>query len=372
MASVFKRRGSKLYTAKVRAWNAALGKWVWDQQPTGQTDEAKAMGVAAVLEGVSAMAKAGMMTREKAMGAVNDILKLAGMDALELTPSLESIAEAILHDREITPGTYKKYDGMWRAFKEWAGVKIKRAADAWTAGDCVDYYRHLRAGLGMTTANQHLNFLSMLFERAIALGYRASNPTGAVERVQNEEVNKGTISRGEQAMILRSMRKGKRKDWSQLAALGWHSGHRIQDLLDTSKEKIKGDLITIKPRKKRGKASARVVVLPLAKWLARALERMGDFQSIRKADNHNGRISGDFIEWLKLAGIDPRPVQRKKRIVHEVSFHSYRHSLTSRLLGAGVSGEVARMVTDHESKSAHKVYQHAEIEALRTALRKAR
>jgi hypothetical protein len=43
------------------------------------------------------------------------------------------------------------------------------------------------------------------------------------------------------------------------------------------------------------------------------------------------------------------PVQKKKSVVHLKSFHSTRHGMSSRLIGAGVSRELARLVTDHDS-----------------------
>lgn len=50
----------------------------------------------------------------------------------------------------------------------------------------------------------------------------------------------------------------------------------------------------------------------------------------------------------------------------------HRHSMASRLAAAGVSGELARLVTDHESPKVQRRYVHAEIQALREALTAAR
>ncbi len=372
MGSVCQRSGSKVWVGAFRAWDAAAGKWKWLHKSTGATDKAKAMGIVATWEGVSATAKAGYMTKEKALAAVNDILRLAGVETLQTCPSLLEIGDAILADRQLGEGTVRKYKGCFASLKSWAGAKIKKPADAWGHAECTDFYRHLKTEFSATTANMHFGFLAMLFGRAVELGHRVSNPTGAVERVSNETVNKGTIGRPEAARLLLAMRREGRRDWCVLFALGWHTGHRIQDLLDVTSASAVGDLLSIRPRKKLGKEGAREIVLPLPGWLACAVRRQAHFKSIHAANNRSGKASDDFNGWLIKAGVDPRPIQRKKRTVNQVSFHSLRHSMVSRLTAAGVSGDVARMVTDHDSAQVHRRYQHAEIESLRTALKKAR
>lgn len=46
--------------------------------------------------------------------------------------------------------------------------------------------------------------------------------------------------------------------------------------------------------------------------------------------------------------------------------------MQSRLTAAGVSGELARLVTDHDSPQVARRYVHAEVQALREALGLAR
>jgi integrase len=88
--------------------------------------------------------------------------------------------------------------------------------------------------------------------------------------------------------------------------------------------------------------------------------------------NASGKVSNEFVEWLRVAGIDPLPVKSKARLVNLKSFHSFRHSMASRLVAAGVSSEVARLVTDHASPQVHRGYIHAEVASIDAALRKVR
>jgi len=141
--------------------------------------------------------------------------------------------------------------------------------------------------------------------------------------------------------------------------------------LDVTVNSSDGDLLTIQPRKK-GRRGGRTVVLPLPRWLAALVKRLGHFRTIHRADNRNGKVSEDFVRFLRASGIDPQPVQRGVRVVHLLSFHSYRHSMTTRLTASGVSGELARLVTDHDDVKIQRRYTHREVESLRGALEKAR
>jgi site-specific recombinase XerD len=376
MASVFQRERSDVWIASFKAWDAAAKKWVWRQQSTGVTDETVASGIAATLGNAALAAKAGALTREKALRMVNDILRLAGMELVEQAPSLKGMLSIIWKEKDISEGTAKKYRAQEKSLLTWAGAKADLPIDGWTVQMISDYYQHVQKLHSATTANDHLRFVSMVFSRAAAIGHLLNNPVDAVIRVANDSVEKETITRQETARLLRTMRRTRPRPrvWLALASLGWHTGHRIQDLLnvdpktDVTHHPEFGWLVELRPAKKARQQNARVVVLPIPTWLAKMLRKVGGFDSLRGGDNTNGRISGDFIVWLKAAGIDPVPVQRKNRVVHLKSFHSNRHSMTTRLVSAGVSGELSRLVTDHASAKVQKRYVHAEVAALKEAL----
>lgn len=335
------------------------------------TDKAVAAGIAATLEGASRVAQAGMMTREKALQAVNDILRLAGLEELAPVPSLADCAAGMLRDVDVSAGTLRKYSGQWEGLKSFLGKRVDLPVSAITTEDMQGYYNHARKEFSVTTAGDHLNFASMVFGRAVDLGHRANNPCAAVARAVPDAVEKLPISRAEHAAVLRAIRREGRRDWLALASLGWHTGHRIQDLLDITPDVLDGDLVTIQPRKK-GRRGGRTVVLPVPGWLAAMVKRLGGFKSIHRADNRNGKVSEDFIGWLRVAGVDPMPKARGVRVVNLKSFHSYRHAMTSRLVAAGVSGELSRLVTDHDDPKMQRRYTHAEVQSLREVLERAR
>jgi len=53
-----------------------------------------------------------------------------------------------------------------------------------------------------------------------------------------------------------------------------------------------------------------------------------------------------------------------------LSFHSFRHTLTSLMTNAGVSVEVRQNFTGHASAEMNAHYTHHEIETLRSAIGK--
>lgn len=356
MATLFLASGELVWTAKFRAWCATKQAFVWRSKSTGVRDKTAAAGIAANYEMLSERAKESALTRDKVMKVVNDILVLAGRDAILAVPPLSNLVESLMAG--VQGGTLKKYTGYREVLKRWNKAKYEKLVDAWTPADVEAFYQFAQMEVSTATANGYLNFLSMVFGKAIALGYRASNPVKAIARKTDDSVEKEAITRSEMSALLRTIRASKatpsKQAWVALCALGWHTGHRIQDLLDVEADKaVKLDpelgwLVSLQPRKKRSR-KGRLVILPLPAWLGKMLTRIENFKSIRGGDNYNGRISNDFVAWLVRAGIDPMPVQRKKRVVNLKSFHSTRHAMSSRLIDTGVSGELARLVTDHDS-----------------------
>lgn len=376
MATVFKerRKGRKAYSAKVHLWDAARKGLVWRKIGTGCTDRAAALSMATALENASGEARAGNMTRTRAEELVSMILQLSGVPFTHSVPSLNEFASPFLTARmgNVSASTARKYAAHWKALQDWAGEGMSWPMDRWHPVLLTGYYEHLLEKFSVTTANDHMRTLSMIFIRAEAAGHIRGNPVSLVERTGNDSVEKHSLDRDDTAKILRAMRGN--LPWRCLTALGWNTGHRIDDLLQLTASVVKhaGKIwtVTFAPKKKKGRG--RTVVLPIPRYVAKMLKRLGDFKALHGADNRNGLVSMEFVKWMKRADVDPLPVKRGPRTIHLKSFHSFRHAMVSRLTAAGVEGELSRLVTDHDSKRAHQTYIHAEVVSLDRALRLAR
>lgn len=368
MATVFKDKGRRLWTGKIRVLLPS-GKTSWRNISTGCEDESKALAYAVQAE---AAVGAGL-DRDRAERLVESLLQITGSTSTINRPSLLAVGNELFDGREanIGDGTRRKYKAHWERFQRWAGGRMGRAVDAWPEHEFKAYYKDLRGEFSATTANNHLTTLSMVFIRAQEAGHIQGNPVALVERADNDSVEKRGLSWDETQAILNAMRGN--DPWRCLTLLGWHTGHRLNDLLQLTKDSVRqsGKHWTVKfaPGKKRGKG--RTVEIPIPQDVASLLKKLGNLKAIHNADNRNGLVSVEFVDWIRQAGIDPLPVKRGARIIHLKSFHSFRHAMASRLVAAGVSGELARLVTDHDSARVHKAYVHAEVEALAGALEKA-
>jgi integrase len=384
MATLFKESGRATFSAKIRTWNAAKQEWGWKKIRTGSADERAALEIAEGYEHASALGQAGAITREKAERILASILRAAGVEWAKQSPTLQAVGEELFKGRwaNIGASTQRKYEAHWKRFQGWAGERMSWPVDRWE-GDVAtlrEYYGHLRGEFSDTTANNHLTTLSMVFLRARAGGYIRGNPVELVERVANDNVEKQVITRAEAAAILRSMhrapRTAERDSWLCLTALGWNMGHRIQDVLSFTGEKVVESegiwCIRFRPQKTKKKKEARELLIPVPPYLAKMLRRIKNFHALHNADNRTGQVSDSFVGWMVRAGVDPLPVDKRKRTINLKSFSSFRHGMTTRLLSAGVPGELARLVTDHETPKTQKPYVHAEVVALRAALGKAK
>lgn len=378
MATVYQQAPNGPYWTTVKLWKANLGKWVWQRLPTHVYDKDDALQIGRLMEKASADTKAGNMDRLKAAKLVERVLSYAGLDINLTPPTLKKFGEdffAIRHG-SVAGATKKKYSGHWTRFSAWSGNKMDWLVTRWQPADFTAYYLDLLGEVSSTTANDHMRTLSMLFIRACDAGIVDSNPLALVERVAGDSTARVPFSRQDVTLLLRYFRRMKQDNWVVLVLLGWHTGHRIDDLawLDSNAlifDKTVGWTLTITPAKKEG-SGGRVVILPIPAYLAKMFQRVGNLLSLLSGDNTNGRISSNFITEMESAGVDPMRVQKKKNIVPLKSFHSFRHSMATRLTAAGVPSNLARLVTDHDSEQVHKKYTHAEVSSLAGALKKAR
>lgn len=366
MATVFKRKGSSVYLARLKLWDSELNDWTWRTRTTGARDKGDALSIALKLEEASRAASSGTMTREKALETVNFVLTLAGSAPITEAPSLAAIVEGLLasRDKKVSAGTSRKYWAHWERFK--ARMPVDNPVNQ--IGGIQEYYDETCREISAGTANDHLRSIRMWFAHAIKRGHISTNPAEMVDTAERDSVDKLPLSSGDVAAVVRKMRKAKRRDWVALVLLGWHTGARIQDCLSITAGAIdENGVWTFTPEKKKRKKA--LVSLPLPGWLARMLVKMEDLSGIHSADNRNGKVSAEFVQWLIKAEVDPMPIKTGKRTVHQKSFHSLRHSMATRLAAAGVPGDLARMVTDHDSEKVYRGYQHADVEAIRGALR---
>ena len=78
-----------------------------------------------------------------------------------------------------------------------------------------------------------------------------------------------------------------------------------------------------------------------------------------------------IMEKARVRGeVSRERLGEKGRSVNTLSFHSFRHTLTSIMANAGVPVEVRQKFTGHASAEMNQHYTHHEIATLRAAVEK--
>lgn len=388
--SVFKRAGRSVYTATVKLWDAKLGEWKWKQVSTHVTDEGEALGIANTLVKASREAKDGHMTRERAEKLIGQVLNLAGVPWTLKAVTLEEYGKAYVNSSATRSKDPLKAKAPihWKRFSEWAGNMVSWPMENLETEIWQEYYADLLEELSERTANDHLATFRQMYGKAIKEGKVRGNPVAFVDTEHANSVEREIITRSEMVALLRTIRrtlnseheKPLRDSWLFLALAGWHFGHRIQDMLSLTSQNLKrlkdiGPVIqfeTGKKERKGGEMKGRIITLPIQDYMASILKRVENLRAIIGADNTHGKVSTAFIGWLKQSGVIVESVDRGKRSVSRKSYHSLRHALTTRLASANIERGLAAVVTDHESKQMQRHYTHAEIAAIKEAMKKAR
>ena len=107
--------------AKVKVWDASVGAFKWVMRSTHLGDRGAALLVAETLERGAGACAAGVMSREKALGMVNDILRFAGLAEMAAVPMTLAFAEGMAGAGKLAFKTAQKYGGAVKRFKLWAG-----------------------------------------------------------------------------------------------------------------------------------------------------------------------------------------------------------------------------------------------------------
>lgn len=372
MATVFKR--DKIWWANIKAWDDKTQKYRWVKRSTKLTNKDKALAVAALLEEASQEQKTKGLKRHDAEQLVNDILRMAGGEGVSKCEPVGQFVQQFIDfkKRTVKPKTTQTSIAHLNMFL--SHFDKEKRLDEFTANEMQNYYQTVLLNkFELSTARNHVTSIRRWFNRAVELNEIKHNPAAAIDLLEETTDEKHVFTKHEIMRLIKVMLKEKRRDWVALTLLGWHSGARIQDCLQCNKQSIiKLDNVIgwryaweYTENKKKGKG--KVLIIPLPNHVVKLVKP--GFKSIRDANNYNGKISEDFIEWLKKANIDPIKVTRKKRDLHLKSFHSFRHTMQTRLAAANVSDRIARMVTGHDSAQVARRYTHNDVNAVANALK---
>jgi integrase len=332
-------------------------------------------------------ASTGNLTADAAREIIREIYELATGDTLRSYTAEGWLREWLQGKEDTTAeGTFGKYEKVIGSFLSSLGERAKLNINQIMSRD-VSHFRSARVadGLGPATANVDVSIIRMAFTAARKQGYIVHNPAEAVESLDETlpddvEAVKRPFTIEEVQAILR----GATGDWIGACKIGFYSGARLRDVANLRWRNV--DLQNrwiefrqIKTRKKTGGK----VKLPMSEALHNYLSELPSsdnaeeflFPSLagRKSGGARG-LSTEFAKIMERANVRGETTRQRRgknsRCVNSLTFHSFRHTLTSILANAGVPAEVRSKFTGHASVEQNLNYTHHEIETLREAVEK--
>ncbi|WP_050031102.1 tyrosine-type recombinase/integrase [Verrucomicrobium sp. BvORR034] len=373
MASLRKRAKSPYWVA---CYYDAEGKRT--QRSTETTNRSHAMKQAVEWEGAARLAKEKRLTVDKARTILNEMLRLTGqaIDAETLRTFSRRWLDGKARNRAAR--TAESYEGVVKAFLAVLGPKADHPVSTILPRD-VEAFRDKLVDEGLTgsSVNQRLKIVGAMFATAQRQGIIGSNPARSVEVDDTAQESRDPFTADEVQVLLTKLPD----DWPTAVALGAFASMRLGDAanLDLARVNLEDGAIVYTPQKTSRKG--RVLTVPMHPEVEKRLRPMIENGKSgpacpslagRKINGTNG-LSGEFLELMEAAGIDPKrrtDVEGRGRRHATKSFHSLRHFFNTALLTAGVDERVRMALSGHTSASVNQRYSHAELKVLKKAVGK--
>ena len=413
MASLKKRKGTKIYQAQFYVPDLVNGGLRQVRKSTGKTRKSEALLAAAemeraeqgivkagsdkaqqakaILAAMSAEIERETFTAQSARKHVADLLKLAtgeGMPAY----SLESWTAEWLRRkaRDSSKPTMARYKSHAEAFLAWLGdERRKKPLESVTPQHVREWRESLQdGGRAGKTVLSYVKDLGAIYRAAMREGIVSFNPCGTAiaDTVTDDSQERKPFTGKEVAKLIKAASS---EEWRGLVLVAAFTGLRLGDAARLSWEAV--DLntkrITLIPSKtKRKKKEVRIPIHPdllaylLAAPVADDSPAAPVFPSLaKKRVNGANGLSDTFSALMAAAGVDRGKPSRlieegqdkgAGRITWEKGFHSLRHTFTSWLRNAGVSEEDRMALTGHSTRESHSIYSHADEKTGRDAIAK--
>jgi integrase len=342
---------------------------------TKTSDRRTALRLAEEFQAAANKARQGLLVGHQACAILNDILTIAGQDAMP-----NETVEAFLRAWVAGKGgnTARRYSGTVDRFLE--NVSDKKTASLTSIGhkDILSFIeKREQQGVAPKTLSVDVRSLQSAFSLARKLGLVNANPVEralALHPIIVASSQRECFS-SEQVAALLSAAEG---DWKTMVLLGFYTSARLSDCANMKWENVDlvRGVVDFTPQKTRNK---RVVVPGRAELLAH-LESLasidhaqaflspslGGLPTSGKAD-----LSAQFHRVMKNARIDAGVAQGLGvRRFSKLSFHSLRHSFNSSLANSDVSQELRMKLAGHRSEAVNTGYSHLDLPGLKAAVDK--
>jgi integrase len=312
--------------------------------------------------------------REIIASGVADVLTVSGK--ILPTASVEDWCERWLELKEVEnePRTHERYEVSIRRLLRFLGPKAKVDLTMLSADDLIQFRDSTAKLLSATSCNMDLKVIRSCLAAAVRQDILVKNVAKNVAMLKQrgehrrraftlEEIHKVLLQCDEQG-----------GEWRGLVLTALYTGQRLGDVacltwqqVDLNRQEI--SFVTAKT----GKRLCIALAKPLLDYFQAlpSVDDPKDFvfpRAAAAAEKRSGTLSVRFYdEVLSPAGLVPsRPKVKRpdgkgrgwKRVPSELSFHSFRHTLTTWLKSSGASNALAQMIIGHDSELVSRGYTH--------------
>lgn len=377
MASLDTSPNSPYWLARMRVWVTApehpQGGWYRQTYRSTKlllsTSRRKAQRVADEMEAIGRELRHETPDAVWAQSRLDALLRSAGKSSARRSTTWDKAEASYLTAKTAKPRSLQAYQGHVAHFAAFLGARTKHDLRSVTPDDISEFYHRLvKRGLSRRTAQQVTKTVRAVFTRAMHLQQIEANPA-ALFRMTSGDVSskRKPFTPADIAAIL--ARAG--KEWRTASLFGLYYGMRLGDAIRRKYEEIdaQGVLHFVPEKKSR---LGRVVSVPL----------VGEFESLR-GERHgfvtpslaaltNAVASKHFSRLLDSAGITRTKTAKRGagRGITDKTFHSFRHTINTLMLEAGIDQRVRQLVCDHDDVRVSNTYTHANIATMAAAITK--
>jgi integrase len=410
MASLRKRKGSKVWHAQYYVKDPQTGDLRQVRKSTGHTNKKKAFAAAIEFErNAHGVMQAGSDKAAEAKSILADAIREIERETFTAPAARKYLSKLLFiatgeqmtsytietwsaewlrrKARDSSKATVARYSSHTKGFLNWLGdERRKKPLESVTAHDMRKWQESLSdAGRVGKTVMAYVKDIGAIFRAAIREGIIAYNPCGTTigDIDTSDSMERLPFTLAEVAAL---MRAATTPEWAGLILTAAFTGLRLGDAarLSWASVDLEAKKITLIPSKTQKKKLE--VCIPIQPDLLAYLEAapIHDdspiapvFPKLSKTRlNAENGLSHQFVGIMRDAGVSRGKTSRdaenrgKGRITYERGFHSLRHTFTSWLRNAGVSEEDRMALTGHSTRESHQIYSHADEAALRDAVSK--
>jgi integrase len=360
------------------------------KRSTKLTDRKKAMKMAESFEDAVRLAKAAELTRSAVLKMVNELMERTHGEGLDNRSTRQHIADyqAGIRTKE---STLKRYRPIFEGFLANLGDARANARLASVTSEELEAFHkaELKAGKTSGTADFALKVLSGVFAAARVKASILHNPVPETlvrvnkNRVATEAEERHPFTDDQTSALLAVADV----EWQGMILMAYHTGIRLNDAANLTRQNIEGGkLLKFREqktahRKKHKKDQVTVVVMShdLRNYIKSLPVPIAEdaplFPSLfGKKSGSAGGLSNMFGRLLVKAGIDREQGDAKEgkgRRFSALSFHSFRHTMISRLANSGAPDAVSKAISGHSTDEAHSRYIHLDTSAQEKVVAKA-